>query len=170
MLFFSGLVILPSNEPLMLPSYAWHSVASTLQNQRHGNASNGNGMEALRTRWSRNGPMEAWSSSIISRSLVHHARSSASRSLASRCRTSARDAKRKRATSTWQPCGRASLNMWMDEILHHLRNHGKPLFVGILPGESPFHSFFPFRWCDTDFLHPQYGKMSKWLVCNLWLP
>ena len=44
--------------------------------------------------------------------------------------------------------------LWMaaKSISHHLRNHGKPLFVGIYRGIiiPVFH-----MWCEMDFVHPQ---------------
>ena len=44
--------------------------------------------------------------------------------------------------------------LWMDEILHHLETIKKPLFMGIYRGFI-IPGFL--RWCEMDFVHPQYG-------------
>ena len=47
---------------------------------------------------------------------------------------------------------------WMDEILHHFGNHGKPLFVGIYKGFIRNQGFL-YRWCEMHFEDPSTGNV-----------
>ena len=67
--------------------------------------------------------------------------------------------------------------LWMDEILHHLRHPGT-----MIPRYIPTNNGFPmfFRWCERDFVHPQYlhylhvlpqcitgsGTLGTWPYCE----
>ena len=58
--------------------------------------------------------------------------------------------------------------LWMDEILHHLRNHGKPLFVGIYMGIIILGLL---RWCMISSIHSRcsfgwskHGEGDSWFT------